>query len=102
MTDTRPPFGEPPAPDDAHEREKVAALRGGLPATRAGIYLNTGTAGPLPAETAAAMAEVAERELAVGRATRDAYEELLARMDEARGVAAAVLGTDVDLSLIHI
>ena len=102
MTDTRPPFGEPPAPDDAHEREKVAALRGGLPATRAGIYLNTGTAGPLPAETAAAMAEVAERELAVGRATRDAYEELVARMDEARGVVAAVLGTDVDLvALTH-
>jgi hypothetical protein len=33
-----------------------------LPAS-AGIYLDTGTAGPLPAETAAAMAEVAGWEL---------------------------------------
>ena len=79
------------------ERARLAVLRAGLPATRAGIYLNTGTAGPLPAEAAAAMAEVADRELTLGRATRDAYDELLERMGEARGVIAAVLGTDVDL-----
>ena len=86
----------------ADDRAKLAALRAGLPATRAGIYLNTGTAGPIPAEAAAAMAEIAERELAVGRATRDAHEDLLARMDEARAVIAAVLGTDVDLvALTH-
>ncbi len=86
----------------ASEREKLAALRAALPATRAGIYLNTGAAGPLPAESAAAMAEVAEREVAVGRASREAYEELLDRMDEARGVVAAVLGTDLDLvALTH-
>jgi len=82
---------------DSPERERLAVLRAGLPATRAGIYLNTGTAGPLPAEAAAAMAEVAGRELAVGRATREAYEELLARLDEARAVVAAVLGTGMDL-----
>ncbi|MDA8238722.1 MAG: aminotransferase class V-fold PLP-dependent enzyme, partial [Chloroflexi bacterium] len=91
--------GRASAPD---EREEVAALRAALPATRAGIYLNTGSAGPLPAEAAAAMAEVAEREVAVGRATGDAFDELLARMDEARAVIAAVLGTDVDLvALTH-
>jgi L-cysteine/cystine lyase len=84
------------------EGERLAALRAGLPATRAGIYLNTGTAGPIPAEAAAAMAEVAERELAVGRATRESYEELIARMDEARAVVAAVLGTEIDLvALTH-
>jgi L-cysteine/cystine lyase len=84
------------------DREKLAALRSGLPATRAGIYLNTGSAGPIPAESAAAMQEVADRELAVGRATREAFEELLSRMDEARAVLAAVLGTDVDLvALTH-
>ncbi|HSW42923.1 MAG TPA: aminotransferase class V-fold PLP-dependent enzyme [Patescibacteria group bacterium] len=82
------------------ERERLAALRAGLPATRAGVYLNTGTAGPLPAEAAAAIAEIAERELAVGRATRDSYEELLARLDEARAVVAAILGTDMDLVAI--
>ena len=97
-----PEAGGTPPPTDLSEREIVAALRGGLPATRAGIYLNTGTAGPLPAEAAAAMAQIADRELAVGRATRDAYEELLLRMDEARAVMAAVLGTDGDLvALTH-
>ena len=87
------------APSDA---ERLAVLRAGLPATRAGIYLNTGTAGPLPAEAAAAMAEIADRELAVGRATRESFEELLARLDEARAVVAAVLGTGMDLvALTH-
>jgi L-cysteine/cystine lyase len=84
------------------DRERLAALRAGLPATRAGIYLNTGSAGPLPDEAAAAMAEVADRELAVGRATRESFEELVARMDEARAVVAAVLGTEMDLvALTH-
>jgi L-cysteine/cystine lyase len=86
----------------ASDDERLAALRAGLPAARAGIYLNTGTAGPLPAEAAAAMSEAADRELAVGRATRESYEELVARMDEARAVVAAVLGSDVDLvALTH-
>jgi len=102
MADPMHPIGDPPARDDAFEREKLAALRAALPATRAGIYLNTGTSGPLPAEAAAAMSQAAERELAVGRATLDAYQDLVARMDEARAVVAAILGTDMDLvALTH-
>ncbi len=89
-----------PGGRDPDDRGRLADLRAALPATRAGIYLNTGTAGPLPVETAAAMAAIQERELTLGRATLDAYEELLARMDEARGVVAAILGTDVDLVAI--
>ncbi|MCU0483965.1 MAG: aminotransferase class V-fold PLP-dependent enzyme [Chloroflexi bacterium] len=81
-------------------RDRLAAIRAALPATRAGIYLNTGTCGPLPAETAVAMAAVAERELTVGRAHPGAYEELVARLDEARAGVAAVLTTDVDLVAI--
>lgn len=84
------------------DRVRLAGLRAGLPATRAGIYLNTGTSGPLPAEAAAAMSAIGDRELAIGRASRDAYDELLERMAEARAVMAAVLGTDVDLvALTH-
>ena len=79
-------------PDDV----KIRALRDELPATGAGIYLNAGTCGPMPRESARAMAEVAERELTVGRAHVAAYEELLVRMDEARGALAAVLTTAVD------
>jgi L-cysteine/cystine lyase len=86
----------PPGP------EKLEAVRSALPALSAGIYLNTGTAGPLPAETAAAMAEAADWELKVGRAHLDAFEDLLGRMAEARAGVAAVLGTDVGaVALTH-
>ena len=92
---------EAPAGSDP-EREKVAALRAALPATRAGIYLDTGTCGPIPAESAAATRQAEERDLALGRATRDAQEELADRMAEARGSLAAILGTDIDgMALTH-
>ncbi len=101
MSDPTPLFGTVPV-DDASERARVASLRAGLPATRAGIYLDTGTAGPIPAEAAAAMREIADRDLEIGRAAPDSHEELLARMDEARAVVAAILGTDIDLvALTH-
>jgi L-cysteine/cystine lyase len=84
------------------DREKLAALRAALPATRAGIYLDTGTCGPIPAESAEAMRRAEERELALGRATGDAHEELRDRMAEARGALAAVLGTDMNgVALTH-
>jgi L-cysteine/cystine lyase len=72
------------------EGEKLAAVREALPATAAGIYLNAGTAGPLPTEVHEAMAEVAARQLRVGRATEEDHLELLQRMDEARAAVAAV------------
>ncbi len=78
------------------DRARVAALRAALPATRAGAYLNTGTSGPLPTPVAAAMAEAADRQLALGRATTMAFEELLDRLAEARGAMAAVLGAGID------
>jgi len=81
-------------PTDA---EKVAALRQLLPATGAGIYLDTATAGPLPAETAAAMVEADEWELRVGRAAAGREEDLEQRLAEARAVLAALLGADPDL-----
>lgn len=94
------PIEAPAGPDP--DREKVIALRASLPATRAGIYLDTGSSGPIPAESAAAMRQAEELELALGRATRDAHEELGDRMAEARGALAAVLGTDIDrVALTH-
>src|SRR3990172_6792302 len=42
--------------------EKLAAIRAALPATGAGIYLNTGTSGPLPAATVSAMRELEDWE----------------------------------------
>ncbi len=88
-----------PRPPDA---DRLAALRAALPALEAGIYLNTGSVGPVPAESAAAMAELADYELHTGRAHLGYYEETLQRMAEARAAVAAVLTTDVaDIALTH-
>jgi L-cysteine/cystine lyase len=84
------------------DAEKLTAIREAIPALAAGIYLNTGSVGPLPAETAAAMAEMAVRERDVGRAHVDDLPDMFARMAEARAGVAAVLGTDVDrVALTH-
>ncbi|HEY7828124.1 MAG TPA: aminotransferase class V-fold PLP-dependent enzyme [Candidatus Limnocylindrales bacterium] len=84
------------------EAEKVAGLRQALPATSAGIYLNTGTCGPLPAETAAAMAELADWELRLGRGSPDTLYDILQRMEEARASVAAIIGADIrDMALTH-
>jgi L-cysteine/cystine lyase len=86
----------PPGP------EKLGTVRSAIPALSAGIYLNTGSVGPLPAETAAAMAEIATWERDVGRAHPDSFDDLLARMAEARAGVAAVLGADVgSVALTH-
>jgi L-cysteine/cystine lyase len=82
--------------------EKLRAVREAIPALAAGIYLNTGSVGPLPAETAAAMADMATYERDVGRAHDAAIVESLARMGEARAGVAAVVGADVDaVALTH-
>ena len=84
------------------DEEKLAAVRQALPATGAGIYLNTGWAGPIAAETAAAMAELAGWEVATGRAHAAFHDEELARMDEARGAIAAVIHAPLDaIALTH-
>lgn len=81
---------DPPTPD----AEKLAALRGLLPATGAGIFLDTAARGPLPAETASAMREADEWELRVGRATAGREEDLAQRRAEARAVLAALVVGD--------
>ena len=53
--------------------EKLRAVREAIPALAAGIYLNTGSVGPLPAETAAAMADMAAYERDVGRGAHRAH-----------------------------
>ena len=84
------------------EADKVAAVRLALPATSAGIYLNAGTCGPLPAETAAAMAELADWEVRLGRASPDTYFDVLQRMEEARASIAAIIAADTrDIALTH-
>jgi L-cysteine/cystine lyase len=76
------------------DEEKVARLRDMLPATGAGIYLDTAYRGPLPAETAAAMREADDWELRVGRAAEGRAEDTAQRRGEARAVLAALVGAD--------
>ena len=84
------------------DAEKVAAVREALPAVAAGIYLNTPVAGPIPAESAAAMAEIADWELTTGRAGRDRTDEVLGRIDEARAAVATILALGLDeVALVH-
>ena len=84
------------------DAEKVAAVRQALPAVGAGIYLNTGSAGPIPSETAAAMAELEGWEVRTGRASAEFFEDFLERMGEARAGVAAVLAADVDeIAITH-
>src|SRR2546430_15849219 len=92
------PVVSPFMPDE----EKLAAVREGLPATAAGIYLNTGTCGPLPREAAIAMSELEGWELATGRAHAAFQEEALVRLDEARASIAAIVHADIDaIALTH-
>lgn len=78
------------------DSDKLAAVRAALPSLSAAIQLNTGSVGPLPAETAAAMAELAAYERDFGRAQAEYWEELKQRIDEARAGVAAVLGGELD------
>ena len=84
------------------DSERVAAVRELLPATRAGIYLNAGTCGPIPAESQRAMDELAALELTTGRALAEQWEDALVRMEEARSAVAAVMVADPgDIALTH-
>jgi L-cysteine/cystine lyase len=78
------------------DAEKLAAVRAALPSLGAGIQLNTGSVGPMPAETAAAMAELEAYERDIGRSDIPYYLESLERIDEARAAVAAVIGADLD------
>jgi selenocysteine lyase/cysteine desulfurase len=84
------------------DRARLKALREGLPAVGAGIYLNTASAGPLPAETSRAMADEAAREATLGRAHDQDPQETVERVGEARAAVAAVLAADLEaVALTH-
>jgi selenocysteine lyase/cysteine desulfurase len=79
------------------DAERVAALRELLPATGAGIYLDTATRGPLPAEAAEAMRQAFEWDVRVGRVAPGREEDVAQRAAETRAVLAAAIGaTDPD------
>ena len=84
------------------DTDKLAAVRAALPSLAAAIQLNTGTCGPLPAETATAMAELEAYERDFGRAQHEYWMDTLQRIDEARAGIAAVIGGDLsEVALTH-
>ena len=78
------------------DAEKLAAVRAALPSLSSAIQLNTGSVGPMPAEAAAAMAQLADYERDFGRAQVEYWDETKQRIDEARAGVAAVLGGELD------
>ena len=84
------------------DADKLAAVRAALPSLSAAIQFNTGSVGPLPAEVAAAMAELEAYERDFGRAQMEYWAEARQTADEARAAVAAVIGGDLDeVALTH-
>lgn len=82
--------------------DRVKGLREVLTATGAGLYLATHVAGPVPAETMAAVHESDEMELRVGRVGPGRADDIEQRDKEARAVAAAALRTSPErVVLLH-
>lgn len=80
--------------------DRVRGLRDALVSTGAGINLLTHLAGPIPAETMAAVHESDGMELRVGRAGAEREEDMAQREREARAVAAAVLKASPERMLL--
>lgn len=78
------------------DADKLAAVRSVLPSLNAAIQLNTGSVGPMPAETDAAMRQLEEHERDFGRASADDWAEFQLRLEEAKAAVAAVIGGDID------
>ncbi|MBK6849676.1 MAG: aminotransferase class V-fold PLP-dependent enzyme [Proteobacteria bacterium] len=80
----------------------LESLRRELPAVATQVYLNTGTAGPLPLVAARASASEAARELREGRADFTTWGRFFADLARAREAAARLLGADNDeIALTH-
>lgn len=86
----------------SEDTDKIAAIRAELPAVQHAVYLNTGTNGPLPRRSVAALTAQAEQELMGGRITASSWERYSATLNEGRAAFAKVLHCDVsEIALTH-
>lgn len=77
-------------------------FRAELPVLARYVYLNTGTAGPLPQAAADALAAAADHELQEGRGNFASWAPFFARLEHCRELAARLLGADSDeVALTH-
>jgi L-cysteine/cystine lyase len=72
-------------------QRRVEQIREEMPAVLNTVYLNTGTCGPLPRRTVAAMQEVQQEELLQGRIAPNHYPHLFTEIQEVKAVAAEIL-----------
>jgi L-cysteine/cystine lyase len=72
----------------------IDAVRSSLPITQRLAYLNTGTAGPLPAPTVDAMIEAARTEAEKGRIDHQGFQHLFDRLTDLRAGLAAFVGAE--------
>ncbi|MEO9008623.1 MAG: aminotransferase class V-fold PLP-dependent enzyme, partial [Candidatus Dormibacter sp.] len=80
----------------------VDAARRDLPVTDRLAYLNTGTAGPLPRQAIAAMADAAQVEGEAGRIGVDGFTRLFEQLDGLRTALAEFVGADpVEIGITH-
>jgi L-cysteine/cystine lyase len=78
------------------------SLRSQLPVLSKCVYLNTGTAGPIPQLAANAMAAEADYELQQGRGNFATWDRFFALLEQSRQLAADVLGAHFDeVALTH-
>lgn len=81
---------------------KIKQIRDQLPAATKYIFLNTGTAGPLPLPVQQAMAEAEQRDLTEGRASQEGFRQLAQDMEQTRRLLGLLLGAHPEeLALTH-
>jgi L-cysteine/cystine lyase len=82
---------------------QVEAVRQELPVLERLVYLNTGTAGPLPRRTVAAITAANERQMVDGRASFKVYmEDYFPLLNDVRARFARLLGADVgEVAITH-
>lgn len=74
--------------------EKLEQVRSQVPAVESQVYLNTGTAGPLPRPVRASMAESLAQQEASGRIAAEYYIKLERLQADLRAAHGAMLGCD--------
>lgn len=90
------------ASEGASEQDKISAIRAELPATERIVYLNTGTNGPLPRRSHAAMVAYSEREVTEGRIGADVFARLSKLTSDTRDDIARLLGSaSCEVALTH-
>jgi L-cysteine/cystine lyase len=80
----------------SQDSAKITQIRAELPVLNRYVYLNTGTNGPLPKRTHAAMVKQYDTELEEGRILMSGFMRIAGIRDQARAKIAALLGCEPD------